>query len=577
MGTRTRRGFLLPLGGALISALSVAAVGSGLDTRDAGASSPALIPSSASIDFGNVALGSYGGVEPGTFNGSGDFFLTNDGASTDTIDLSTGVAITGADPYDWTIVANRGPNQGCPGSGSQIILAPDAACIVEVSFYPGALGLRSATMTITGSDSTSAVVSLSGTGVPTLTATGTFDFGNTTLGTSSGPIIGDESSTGALVIQLNPGLSTDTIDLTTGVTFTGPGANDYAITPGNCPGDGVNTVVLPAFYGEPPPPPRCDMYVYFYPGALGDRSATMTIQGSIGTSVSVNLSGTGTIGYYQVDAHGNVAHAGDAGYYGDAGSAHLNKPIVGMAATGDDGGYWLVASDGGIFNYGDADFYGSTGGIRLNEPIVAMAGTPDAGGYWLVASDGGIFNYGDAGFYGSTGSIHLNKPIVAMAATPDGNGYWLVASDGGIFSYGDAGFYGSTGSIHLNKPIVGMAATPDGNGYWLVASDGGIFSYGDASFYGSTGAIHLAQPIVGMAAMPTGGGYWLSAADGGLFNFGDAPFEGSGVGTGLGQVVGIASDGGPTVQETAGIPAIRQAQLSGLGRAVRHVPPFAGP
>ena len=96
-------------------------------------------------------------------------------------------------------------------------------------------------------------------------------------------------------------------------------------------------------------------------------------------------------------------------------------------------------------------------------------------------------------------------------------------------------------------PIVGMAPTPDGQGYWLVASDGGIFSYGDAQFYGSTGAIRLNQPIVAMAAMPTGNGYWFSAADGGLFAFGEAPFQGSGVGAGLGQVVDMASDGGPTV------------------------------
>ena len=39
-------------------------------------------------------------------------------------------------------------------------------------------------------------------------------------------------------------------------------------------------------------------------------------------------------------------------------------------------GYWLVASDGGIFAYGDAPFYGSTGNIHLNKPIVGMAATP---------------------------------------------------------------------------------------------------------------------------------------------------------------------------------------------------------
>ena len=79
-----------------------------------------------------------------------------------------------------------------------------------------------------------------------------------------------------------------------------------------------------------------------------------------------------------------------------------------------------MASDGGIFAFGDAAFYGSTGAIHLNKPIVGMAATPDGKGYWLVASDGGIFAFGDAAFYGSTGAIHLNKPIVGMAATPDG-------------------------------------------------------------------------------------------------------------------------------------------------------------
>ena len=97
-----------------------------------------------------------------------------------------------------------------------------------------------------------------------------------------------------------------------------------------------------------------------------------------------------------------------------------------------------------------------------------------------------------------------------------------------------------------------MAATPDGGGYWLVASDGGIFAYGDATFYGSTGSIQLNQPIVAMAAMPTGKGYWFTAADGGLFNYGDAPFLGATAGKGFGTVVGMATDGEPTRQASAG-------------------------
>jgi hypothetical protein len=247
-------------------------------------------------------------------------------------------------------------------------------------------------------------------------------------------------------------------------------------------------------------------------------------------------------GYWLVASDGGIFTFGRAGFLGSTGGLALNQPVVGMAATTDDGGYWLVASDGGIFSFGDAGFYGSTGGIHLNQPIVGMAASPTGRGYWLVASDGGIFAFGDAGFYGSTGGIHLNQPIVGMAASPDGRGYWLVARDGGVFSFGDAAFHGGTGGIHLNQPIVGMAADGTGQGYWLVARDGGIFSFGDAAFHGGTGGIHLNQPIVGMAADGTGQGYWLVASDGGIFSFGDATFLGSTGAIHLNRpIVGMAS------------------------------------
>jgi len=376
----------------------------------------------------------------------------------------------------------------------------------------------------------------------------TLDMGSPPLGTYNGP----DSFT-----LTNNGTTTDTIgESSDDVTFTGAGADDYEIdSEASCPGT-ASTIVLA-------PGGTFVIDVYFYPGALGPRPATLAIKGSADVApTTVQLSGSGEIGYYQVDEFGDVAYAGDAPYYGDTGSLQLNKPIVAITPTGNNGGYWLTASDGGIFAYGNAPFYGSAGNIALNQPIVGMARTWGAGGYWMVASDGGIFSYGNAGFYGSAGNIALNKPIVGMAVTPDNKGYWLVASDGGIFSYGDAAFYGSAGNIHLNQPIVGMAATPDGKGYWLVASDGGVFAYGDAQFYGSTGNIQLNQPIVSMAAMPDGGGYWFSAVDGGLFNYGTAPFYGSGVGLGLGPIVDMATNGGPTVQAQNDFPAVRHAELS---------------
>ena len=397
-----------------------------------------------------------------------------------------------------------------------------------------------------------------GAATPALTATPTsLSFGSVTLGDVTGPVTFTLTNNNA-----NP----DVIN-TTGTTVSGPGADDYFAfsDPENCPSADLQGNITLA------PGGTCQFDTFFIPGALGSRSATVNVADSLDSGVTLALNGTGTIGYYQVSSNGTVAPFGDATFQGDLSNTPLNKPIVGMAATGDNGGYWLAASDGGIFPFGDASFFGSAGGLQLNKPVVGMAATPDNGGYWMVATDGGIFSYGDAQFYGSTGSMHLNQPIVGMAATPDGGGYWLVASDGGIFAYGDAQFYGSTGSIHLNKPIVGMVPTPDGGGYWLVASDGGIFAYGDAQFYGSTGSIHLAQPIVGMAAMPDGGGYWFTAADGGLFNYGTAPFQGSSAGTGIGTVVGMATDGAPTLQAALDFSGER-AHADGPVRLVRPLP-----
>jgi hypothetical protein len=362
--------------------------------------------------------------------------------------------------------------------------------------------------------------------------------GDSTLGDYVGPQVVDLESSGT------------TADEVTNITFSGPGANDY----------GANESC-----GSVAPDGNCNIDVYFSPGALGSRPATMTITDQSFNSIQISLTGTGTTGYYLFGLAGEVAAFGDAGYYGDLGSITLNRPIVGMSPTGNDGGYWLDASDGGVFAFGDARFFGSVPGVLqpgqvLNQPIVGMATTLGGGGYWMVAADGGVFSFGDAQFHGSVPGVlkpgqSLNKPIVGMAKTPDGKGYWMVASDGGIFSFGDAAFHGSTGGITLNKPIVGMAPTPDGKGYWLVASDGGIFAFGDARYYGSTGGQATAGSIVGMSPMADGLGYWLASSEGAVYPFGDAPNYGSVAGQGVTDAIGIATDSPPTVQAINDQPA----------------------
>ncbi|MGH9093254.1 MAG: IPT/TIG domain-containing protein, partial [Acidimicrobiales bacterium] len=204
------------------------------------------------------------------------------------------------------------------------------------------------------------------------------------------------------------------------------------------------------------------------------RPATIVSDSATAVTVAVPASGYSTVAFVTVTtANGTSAPSATSRY------------VYGTPRTGL--GYWESAADGGIFAYGNAGFHGSMGGQPLNAPVVGMAATPDDGGYWEVASDGGLFAFGDAAFYGSMGGHPLNAPVVGIATTADGRGYWEVASDGGLFAFGDAPFYGSMGGRALNRPIVGIAPTPDGRGYWEVASDGGLFAFGDAQFYGSMG------------------------------------------------------------------------------------------
>jgi hypothetical protein len=247
-------------------------------------------------------------------------------------------------------------------------------------------------------------------------------------------------------------------------------------------------------------------------------------------------------GYWQVASDGGIFTFGSARFSGSTGALHLNKPVVGMAASPDRKGYWLVASDGGVFSFGDAQFFGSTGAIHLNRPIIGMVPTFDGRGYWLVASDGGIFAFGDAQYYGSTGATPLAYPITAMAPAFLGGGYWLVDANGQVFNFGNASFYGQPPYAPGGYRITGMAGTENSSGYWLASANGNVDNYGNAQNYGSPIGSSLNGSIVGMASTSDGLGYWLQGSDGGIFSYGDAPFLGSMGGQVLNApMVGIAS------------------------------------
>ena len=210
-----------------------------------------------------------------------------------------------------------------------------------------------------------------------------------------------------------------------------------------------------------------------------------------------------------------------------ANEGQSTAPVVAIRGTSDNLGYWVVDANGDVYTFGDAVSYGSLSSSP-SVPISGMAATSDGKGYWLVDTQGNVYSFGDAVFHGSTqqlnpvlpaggtNAVSLAAPISGMAATPDGNGYWLVGSDGGVFSFGDANFSGSEGGQPLSGPVTGMAvdstSTVNGWGYWLADSNGTVYNFGSASSYGSVSS--PSAPIVSIAASSDGAGYWLVGGSG---------------------------------------------------------------
>jgi hypothetical protein len=248
--------------------------------------------------------------------------------------------------------------------------------------------------------------------------------------------------------------------------------------------------------------------------------------------------GTGQHGYWLVGSDGGIFSFGSAQFHGSTGAMTLQRPVVGITPTVDDGGYWLVASDGGLFAFGDAGFYNSIPGLglapagssnpkRLNAPIVGMVPSNDGGGYFMVAADGGVFAFGDAKFEGSCPGIGgCSGAAVAVMPDASGNGYWLVTATGNVYAFGDAVDYGQPGPQSV--PVTAAARTADGGGYWLLFSNGVVAAFGDAKNLGdSAGSVGGSNPATAIFTTSSGGGYWIASANGAIGAYGDAPNDGS--------------------------------------------------
>jgi hypothetical protein len=245
-----------------------------------------------------------------------------------------------------------------------------------------------------------------------------------------------------------------------------------------------------------------------------------------------------------VGSDGGIFSFGSAQFYGSTGSLTLQRPVVGIVPTKDDGGYWLDASDGGVFSYGDTQFYGSIPGLglhpagsglpnSLNAPIVGMVPSIDDGGYFMVASDGGVFAFGDAHFAGSCPGIGgCSGAAVAVMPDASGNGYWLVTTTGNVYTFGDAPYYGAPGST--GSPVTSAVRTPDGKGYWILSANGTVYNYGDAANDGdAAGAVGGLNPATAIFTTSDGRGYCIASANGTVDHYGDAPNDGDMTGTHL--------------------------------------------
>jgi hypothetical protein len=212
-----------------------------------------------SLNPGSV---SFGNQNTGTTSSAHTVTLTNSG----TLALSiSSIALSGTNASDFAQTNN------CPAS-----LSAGASCTINVTFTPGALGTRSASLTVTDNAAGSPQsVALSGTGAtqaPAVTLNPTsVNFGNQSTGSTS---------SAQTITLTNSGTSPLTI---TSIALSGTNASDFAQT-NTCP---ASTSTLAANG-------TCSISVTFTPGSTGARTASLTVtDNAAGSPQSVALSGAG--------------------------------------------------------------------------------------------------------------------------------------------------------------------------------------------------------------------------------------------------------------------------------------------
>ncbi|WP_428380426.1 choice-of-anchor D domain-containing protein [Nevskia ramosa] len=235
--------------------------------------------------------------------------------NTGTVTLNVGTpTITGSNAADFLLGSNT-----C-SSG----LAPNASCLIGVSFKPAAAGGRSAALQIPSNSADLVSVSLSGTGVAAIyslsVSPASIDFGNQPVGSPSAAQSLSFSNDGNIAITI------------TGFNAGGNQPTEFAIGNDNCSGR------LLAVQES------CTTSFRFTPASSGSRSASLSVNSSpaqSGAAARFTLQGIGTEASASLNPASLNFAAQAVGSYSLAQSVSLANTgnaaltISGIAATGD--------------------------------------------------------------------------------------------------------------------------------------------------------------------------------------------------------------------------------------------------
>jgi hypothetical protein len=187
--------------------------------------------------------------------------LTLTNAGTVAMTITSGFTLTGTNASDFTITSNS-----CGSS-----LAAGAKCGIKVAFTPGALGARSAALSLVDNACMSPqTIALSGKGTEITMSPSPVSFGSETVGMTTAPMTVTVTNHGTTAVKV------------TAATLTGTDKGDFAITSNTC-------TTIAASGGT------CAITITFTPAASGARAADLSLtDNDKGTPQTDVLSGTGT-------------------------------------------------------------------------------------------------------------------------------------------------------------------------------------------------------------------------------------------------------------------------------------------